>query len=69
MKQAALFFIRTYQILLSPFLGKNCRFYPSCSDYARQAFDQKGFGRGMILSIKRILRCQPFSEGGFDPVE
>ena len=69
MKQAALFIIRLYQTALSPFMGSNCRFYPSCSEYAAQAVNQKGVGRGILLSLRRLLRCQPFSEGGFDPVE
>ncbi len=61
-------FIGVYQRFVSPLLGPRCRFYPSCSDYARQAIDRFGLARGAWLSIRRLLRCQPFSAGGYDPV-
>ncbi len=57
-----------YQRCISPFLGNNCRFYPSCSEYAKQAILKRGILMGLFLAIKRLLRCHPFSEGGFDPV-
>lgn len=60
--------IRLYQITLSPFFGQQCRFTPSCSEYTRQAIERYGAGRGSWLGIKRIVRCQPFCEGGHDPV-
>ena len=60
--------VRAYQAVLSPFLGGACRFYPSCSHYAREALDRHGARRGAWLSLRRLLRCQPFSAGGFDPV-
>lgn len=61
--------IRFYQILISPLLGPpRCRFIPSCSGYAREAIERHGAWRGCWLSLKRLLRCHPFSEGGFDPV-
>ena len=60
--------IRGYQLALSPLLGPRCRFYPSCSHYAREAIDSHGALRGTWLTIKRIARCHPFNEGGFDPV-
>jgi putative membrane protein insertion efficiency factor len=60
--------IRAYQLLLSPLLGPRCRFYPSCSHYALEAIDGHGALRGIWLTIKRISRCHPWHEGGFDPV-
>jgi putative membrane protein insertion efficiency factor len=60
--------IRAYQVLLSPFLGQRCRFEPSCSAYAIQAIRRHGSGRGSWLAIKRIARCHPFCDGGYDPV-
>lgn len=60
--------IRAYQLFISPHLGQCCRFYPTCSDYARQAIERHGALRGLSLTTKRILRCQPLHEGGFDPV-
>ena len=60
--------IRLYQKLLSPLLGRNCRFYPTCSEYAVQAMRAHGTIRGAGLALWRILRCQPFCKGGYDPV-
>ena len=60
--------IRGYQLALSPLFGPRCRFYPSCSHYALEAIDTHGAWRGTWLTIKRISRCHPFNEGGFDPV-
>ena len=60
--------IRGYQLAISPFLGPRCRFYPSCSHYAMEAIETHGALRGAWLTIKRISRCHPFHEGGFDPV-
>lgn len=57
-----------YKRLLSPLLGTRCRFYPSCSDYARTAIEQFGPLRGSILAVWRLLRCQPLCSGGNDPV-
>lgn len=61
--------IRLYQRLVSPALGPHCRYYPSCSEYAVQAIRTFGILRGLILAAWRLLRCNPFSDGGFDPVE
>jgi uncharacterized protein len=62
------FLIRGYQLAISPLLGPRCRFYPSCSHYAMEAIESHGALRGTWLTIKRISRCHPFHEGGFDPV-
>jgi uncharacterized protein len=58
--------IRFYQITLSPYLGGNCRFYPSCSHYAILSISRDGAVKGTLKSIWRILRCNPFSHGGID---
>jgi putative membrane protein insertion efficiency factor len=60
--------IRAYQYLLSPLLGNSCRFYPTCSTYSTEALQTHGFCYGIYLSLKRILRCHPWCQGGFDPV-
>jgi len=62
-----LLLIRAYQLLLSPFLGGQCRFEPSCSRYAQQCIERFGPLRGAMLAVQRILRCHPFSRPGFDP--
>ena len=61
--------IRVYQRLLSPMLGNRCKYYPSCSEYAAQAIGRFGILRGLVLAGWRLLRCNPWSHGGFDPVE
>jgi putative membrane protein insertion efficiency factor len=61
--------IRLYQRLISPMLGEHCKYYPSCSEYAAQAIHDYGILRGLILAGWRLLRCNPWSHGGFDPVE
>ena len=60
--------VRVYMILLSPFFGGACKFYPSCSNYAYEAIAQHGARRGLLLAMKRLGRCRPFTKGGFDPV-
>ncbi|MEI6790228.1 MAG: membrane protein insertion efficiency factor YidD [Myxococcaceae bacterium] len=60
--------IRFYQRLISPLLGPRCRFYPTCSEYSKNAFERHGFIFACFLTLKRLLRCQPLSQGGFDPV-
>lgn len=67
-QKIALMFIKIYQSFVSPFLPPVCRFYPTCSEYAYQAISRYGFLMGIYISVKRILRCHPFSTGGFDPV-
>jgi len=68
MKMIFIGIIKLYQLLLSPFLGKNCRFYPTCSAYAIEAIEVKGIMGGSWLGFKRITKCHPFSSGGYDPV-
>lgn len=61
--------IRLYQLAISPMFGERCRYYPSCSDYAVQAITRFGILRGLVLAGWRLLRCNPWSRGGPDPVE
>jgi uncharacterized protein len=68
MKYIALGLIRLYQVTLSPLLPPSCRFEPSCSRYTYQAIERYGFIRGGWLGFRRILRCNPFNPGGFDPI-
>jgi uncharacterized protein len=65
---ALLFLLRMYMMLLAPFVGGACKFYPSCSNYAYEAVARHGARRGGALAIKRLLRCRPFTQGGVDPV-
>ena len=67
-KRAVLLSIRLYQLVLAPFLGGQCRFIPSCSDYTRQAVEKHGVLRGLGLGGKRLLKCHPFHPGGIDTV-
>ncbi len=68
MRKLLIVIIKIYQLTLSPFFGRHCRFQPSCSSYAIVAIDQHGAIRGGWLTIKRIGRCHPWNEGGYDPV-
>ena len=61
--------IRLYQRVISPALPKRCKYHPSCSAYALQAIRSYGILRGVVLAAWRLLRCNPWSHGGFDPVE
>jgi putative membrane protein insertion efficiency factor len=61
--------LRCYQRWISPAFGQRCRYYPSCSEYAIQAVERFGILRGLVLATWRLLRCNPFSHGGFDPVD
>jgi hypothetical protein len=67
-RQALLWLIRGYQLIVSPLLGPRCRFYPSCSCYAHTAIAEHGALRGAWLALRRIGRCHPFNVGGYDPV-
>lgn len=60
--------VRLYQFTLSPYVGGACRFSPTCSDYAIEALHRHGPWRGSVLTVRRLLRCQPFCAGGWDPV-
>lgn len=60
--------VRGYQLFISPFLGQNCRFHPTCSCYAHQALKEHGALTGIYLAIKRIIKCQPMHPGGIDLV-
>ncbi|EED31961.1 hypothetical protein TIGR00278 [gamma proteobacterium NOR5-3] len=60
--------IRGYKLILSPFMGHHCRFYPTCSSYAIEAIEEHGALKGSKLAAQRILRCHPWHEGGADPV-
>jgi hypothetical protein len=64
----SIFLIKGYKYLISPYIGKSCRFEPSCSTYALEAFRSYGFFRGFKLSLFRIIRCNPWGGHGYDPV-
>jgi putative membrane protein insertion efficiency factor len=68
-RQLAILSIRAYQRLISPALPRCCKYYPSCSQYAVDAVNRYGVARGVVLAGWRVLRCNPFSYGGYDPVE
>ncbi|WP_455365383.1 membrane protein insertion efficiency factor YidD [Kaarinaea lacus] len=68
MQKIVLTLIKAYQYLLSPFLGSHCRYYPSCSHYAVQAVQEHGTWKGLSLAVRRLSRCHPWHEGGYDPV-
>ena len=68
MKHFMIWLVRLYQKFISPLKPPSCRFTPTCSAYAIQAFQKRGFFAGLILTVWRILRCNPFCKGGYDPV-
>ncbi len=68
MRKVLIFLIGAYRLLISPYLGNNCRFHPSCSCYASEAIGRFGPWRGSWLALRRIARCHPWHEGGLDPV-
>ncbi|MDL2325203.1 membrane protein insertion efficiency factor YidD [Ruminococcaceae bacterium OttesenSCG-928-A16] len=68
MKRFLIFIIKGYKKRISPHLGNNCRFKPSCSEYAMEALEIHGSAKGLLLASWRILRCNPFGKVGFDPV-
>ncbi len=72
MSKIIILIINFYQKHISIFFKKNgieCKFYPTCSQYAKQAFKKYGFFKGLFLSVKRFLKCNPFSKGGYDPLK
>lgn len=68
MKKVLQIIIYFYKYAISPLLPRACRYYPTCSSYALEALEHHGAVKGSYLSIKRICKCHPFSEGGYDPV-
>lgn len=60
--------IRTYQVLISSWMPPRCRFYPSCSQYMLQAVDRFGPFRGTLMGLRRLMKCHPFNDGGYDPL-
>ncbi|MGY8526428.1 membrane protein insertion efficiency factor YidD [Paracidovorax citrulli] len=68
MKPILLALLRAYKVALSPYFGSQCRFLPTCSDYAREAIVSHGAARGSWLAARRLCRCHPFAQGGYDPV-
>ncbi len=67
-KNLILVTIRVYKYMISPMLGSNCRFLPSCSDYAQEAILEKGIIKGSQLILKRLAKCQPWGKSGYDPL-
>ena len=67
-KPIFVYFIKAYRYILSPFVGQHCRFHPSCSHYAEEAIIIHGTIKGSYLMVRRLLRCHPWNEGGYDPV-
>jgi hypothetical protein len=68
-KKVIIFFIKVYKRFISPILPGSCRFYPSCSQYAVDAVGKYGAMKGGIMAVYRIMRCNPFNKGGYDPVK
>ena len=68
MKQAVIFLVRAYRLLLSPYLPPSCRYLPTCSQYAEEALDKYGALKGGIIALKRISRCHPWGGSGYDPL-
>ena len=69
MNKIILLLIRIYQIAISPLLGQNCKFYPSCSNYSIEAFKKYNFFKASYLTVKRLLKCNPLSDGGIDELK
>jgi putative membrane protein insertion efficiency factor len=68
MRKIFVYLVRAYRYALSPFIGNNCRYYPSCSCYAEEAIAEHGAIVGSWLAVRRLARCHPWHEGGCDPV-
>lgn len=68
MRWLSIALIRVYRYLLSPWIGNQCRFYPSCSHYAEEAIETHGFVKGAYLTLRRLLKCHPWHSGGIDLV-
>ena len=67
-KNFFIYLIKLYQFTISPLLGTNCRFVPSCSNYAIQSIEEKGVVKGIYFSLRRVFKCHPFGGSGYDPV-
>ena len=68
-KNIIFFMIRCYKLFVSPFLGNNCRYFPTCSEYLYEAINKKGIIKGLYLGLKRLIKCNPWGGCGYDPVE
>jgi putative membrane protein insertion efficiency factor len=68
LRMTFVFIIHIYQKFISPFLGANCRFFPSCSEYASESIKHRGLFKGLIKIIARVLKCHPLHSGGYDPI-
>ena len=68
MQKILIWIVKGYRYTISPYLGSHCRYYPSCSNYAISALESHGILKGLHLTLKRLFRCHPWHEGGFDPV-
>ena len=68
MKTVLIALVRFYRYAISPMLGRNCRFHPTCSEYAIEAIERHGALRGGWMALRRVGRCHPFNPGGYDPV-
>lgn len=72
MKRICIFLLKIYKKLISPMfyaIGVRCKYHPTCSEYMKQAIEKYGVSKGLFLGIKRLLKCNPFSRGGYDPLE
>lgn len=68
MARLLIWIVKAYQLVLSPFFGQQCRFYPTCSQYAIEAIQKHGALRGVYYTVRRLFRCHPWCDGGHDPV-
>lgn len=68
LRSGLIFLVKLYQRFISPLLGGNCRFHPTCSQYSIMAIEQYGVIKGLWLTIRRIIRCHPLNPGGYDPI-
>ena len=69
MRKLIIYLIVKYQNYISPVLGKTCKYYPTCSEYTKQAIEKYGVFKGFFYGLKRIIKCNPFSKGGYDPLK
>jgi uncharacterized protein len=69
MKTIAIYVIRLYRAIISPYVPTECRYYPTCSRYMAEAIEKKGIWKGILLGLRRILKCNPLFPGGYDPVK